>query len=201
MAVGRRQRNGRGGSPSRRAVLRRAAAGLAMGGGVALATGAPAVARTRGEIDSGVDAALNELFRIRPDLQNLFRRAEGVLVIPDIVKAGFILGGAYGEGALLVAGTTDSYWSYGGASVGFQAGVQRTRQALFFMTPSALNRFRSGDTFELGAEAELTVIDAGAEVSIDTTKGLKPVIVVVYGRQGLLGGASVAGGAYNRLYR
>lgn len=165
--------------------------------GVAAAT--PAAAKTREEINVGVQSALNELFAVLPDMRAVYDRAEGALVIPEIVKAGFILAGSYGEGALLTRGGTESYWSFGAASLGFQAGAQRTRQVLFFMNQDALERFRHGDGFELGADAEVTVIEAGAEVSVDTTKDTSPVIAVVFSRQGLLGGASLEGGKYSRI--
>lgn len=169
-----------------------AAAGLSAG---------PAAARTAAEIDAGVRAARSELFAARPGAQDLYRRASGALFIPEVVKAGFVLGGAYGEGALLVGGRTQSYWSYASASIGFQLGAQRTRQALLFMTPQALDAFRFGNGFEVGADAEVTVIDDGAEVAVDTFQETQPIIAFVYGREGLLGGASLQGGKYERIAR
>lgn len=178
--------------PSRRALL------AGVGGGAVAATlgGLPANARTAREIDVSVDVALEELFTTVRGSRGLYNNASGVLVIPDVVKAGFVFAGAYGEGALRVRGRTVGYWRYAAASVGFQAGAQTTRQALFFMTRPALDSFRFSDGWEVGADAELTVIQRGAEASVDTTTETRPVIAVVYGRQGLLGGASLQGGRY-----
>lgn len=158
-------------------------------------------AKTAREIDVEVSEALNELFAINPSARTLYNRAAGVLIIPEVVKAGFVIGGAYGEGALLIGGRTDSYWSYGAASLGFQAGAQKTRQVLFFMTRDALNTLREGQKAEVGADFEATVIDGGGEASLDTTQATAPVIALVYGRRGLLAGASLAGGGYSRLIR
>lgn len=180
---------------SRRSLI----AGAAALGVATAVSAAPAAAKTAAEINAGVQSTLDRLFSVRPDLRNIYDRSNGVLVFPEIVKAGFIIAGVYGEGALLTGGGTDSYWSFGAASIGFQAGAQRARQVLFFMTPQALDEFRGGDGFELGADAEVTLIDAGAEVAIDTTKDTKPIIVVVFNRQGLLGGASLQGGKYTRI--
>ena len=158
-------------------------------------------AKSAAEIDAEVADALDDLFRLRPEFRTVYDRAYGALVIPEILEGGFIVSGSYGEGALLVNGLIDSYWSYGSASVGFQAGAQRSRQALFFMTPQALSTFQNSDGFELGAEAEATVIDTGAEVQIDTTKDRSAIIAVAFGREGLLGGASLQAGRYERIVR
>ncbi len=182
---------------SRRSVMIGAAA---LAAPAALSSGR-AEAKTAAEINSGVNEALEELFAVNPGARSLYNDARGVLVIPEIVKAGFVLGGAYGEGALQVNRQIVSYWSYGAASVGLQIGAQKTRQVLFFMTEDALSTLRSGEKAEVGADFEVTVIDAGAEAALDTTQATKPVIAMVYGRQGLLAGASLAGGGYTRIIR
>ncbi|MCI4665542.1 MAG: lipid-binding SYLF domain-containing protein [Neomegalonema sp.] len=175
--------------------------GAAAAGATAFAGGA-AEAKSRREIEVGVDAALEEMFNVVRGSRSLYNRCSGVLVIPEVYKGGFLVAGAYGEGALRIGGRTNSYWRYAAASLGFQAGVQRTRQALFFMTRRALNGFRySDDGFEVGADAEVTLIDKGAEVAIDTTKDRRPILALVFSREGLLGGASVQGGKYTQIYR
>ncbi len=183
---------------SRRSAI---AGGLAMGAAALGGFLAPlaASAQTRPKIDANVQIAIDELRRLRPGVSQLFARAEAVLIIPEIIKAGFIVGGAYGEGALLKGGVTDSYWSYGAASIGYQIGAQTTRQAMFFMTRDALAQFEYDNGLEVGADAEITILEAGAEVAVDTTEGTKPIIVIVYGREGLLGGVSLQGGKYSRL--
>lgn len=183
---------------SRRRLLGGMLVGAAALGAGVLTPGA-AQAKSAAEINAGVTAARERLFRTRPGSQELYNRASGVLIIPEVVKAGFVLGGAYGEGALLVGGRTDSYWSYAAASIGFQAGGQRTSQALFFMTPTALSQFLRSDGFEVGADAEVTVIEDGAELAVDTNQDMHPIIAIVYGREGLLGGASLQGGKYSRI--
>ncbi|MEO1331110.1 MAG: lipid-binding SYLF domain-containing protein [Pseudomonadota bacterium] len=162
-----------------------------------------AAAKTAGEIDAEVSEALNELFSIDRNARSLYDRAAGVMIIPEVVKGSFIVGGAYGEGALLINGVTDSYWAYGAASLGLQLGAQKTRQALFFMTQEALNLMTSARDrrIEVGADFEATVIDEGAEAALDTTQATAPVIAIVFGRRGLLAGASLAGGGYSRLIR
>ena len=169
------------------------AIGLALGAGPAQASGEKLAAKAT--------TALSELKAMKPGVGKLADEASAVLVIPEITKASLVVGGAYGEGVLMIGGEPDSYWSYSAASLGFQAGAQQTRQAMFFMTDDALTKFKSSKGFEFGADLEATVIDKGAGVAIDTTKDRAPVIVFVYGREGLQAGASVQGGKYERLQK
>lgn len=174
-----------------------AAATLFLGAVTAPAFAAPAPARP--ELDAKVDVAISDLRAIQPNVDQLFESAHAVLIIPEVLKASLVVGGAYGEGALIANGVVDSYWSYFATSIGYQAGAQNTRQAMFFMTPEALAEFQANDGFEIGADAEVTIIETGAEVAIDTTETPNPVIVIVYGREGLHGGVSLQGGKFTRL--
>src|SRR5688572_27119426 len=85
---------------------------------------APAAAASAAEIDRKVDAALTELYARDPDTRALASQAKGVLVFPSIVKAGFLFGAQYGEGALRAQGRTVGYYNTVAASYGFQAGLQ-----------------------------------------------------------------------------
>ena len=186
------------GSTTRRRMILGAGAIGALG---ALGSGFEARARSASDINRSVADALRDLYREHPDARSVAAESHGALVIPDVLKAGFILGAAYGEGALIRGGKTHSYWSYTAGSVGWQAGGQRTRLALFFMTKKALRNFMTGNGVEMGVDAELTVIDGGADVGLDTTTDRYDVIVYTFGRAGLLGGASYTGGQYKRIQR
>lgn len=156
-------------------------------------------ARDAATLEAEVDVTLVELFRIEPSLRTIYDNAYGVLVMPDVIKGGFVVGGTYGEGALVIGGRVDSFWRFVGGSVGFQAGAQTTSRVMFFMTPTALTNFLISEGASVGADAEVTVIDSGAQVTVDTRTSTQPVILVVFSRQGLLGGASVQGGRYSRF--
>ena len=185
------------GAQRRRLILGAAAAGL-LG---AASTGHEAAARSATDINRSVADALKDLYRDYSEARGVAQRSVGALVIPDIVKAGFIVGAAYGEGALIRDGRTHSYWSYTAGSVGLQAGGQRTRMAVFFMSKESLRRFLAGDGVQMGVDAEVTVIDGGADIGLDTTTDRYEVVVYVFGRAGLLGGASYTGGQYKRISR
>ncbi|MDB5400556.1 MAG: twin-arginine translocation pathway signal, partial [Rhodopila sp.] len=101
---------------------RRLIAGLA-----AFAPITPVLAATS-QIDSQADraaaASLRKLIAGSPVARELNERATAVLVFPKIVKVGFVLGGAYGEGVLRQGDQTVGYYNSAAASYGLQAGAQ-----------------------------------------------------------------------------
>lgn len=182
------------------AVSRRRALALATTGFVALAAG-PAAAVDPTVIEARVDAALVELQATVPGADLLLERAVGVLIMPQITKAGFVVGGTYGEGALRIDGVTAAYYSIAGGSFGLQAGVERFSQVLLFMTQPALDNFRTTPGWEAGADAEVTLLEAGFDAGAGTKVTNRPVIGIVFGQSGLLAGASVRGTKYTRIER
>ena len=154
-------------------------------------------------IDESVNRAMAQMYRVLPYTRDIAQRATGVLIMPGIVKAGVIVGGAYGEGALRTSADgyqrTASYYSFGSASVGYQLGLQKTAHALFFMTPAALAKFQGSNGFEVGADAEVTLIDTGFKADLNTTAIQQPILAVVFSQKGLLAGASLEGAKYTRL--
>jgi lipid-binding SYLF domain-containing protein len=152
-------------------------------------------------IEARTDRAMNILYSQVRGSRELAARAKGVLIMPEIAKAGFVVGGAYGEGALRINGATVGYFSLAAASFGFQAGIQKSSQALFFMTTNALEQFRRADGWELSAGAEVTVPDEGLNLEVNTTVTNRPVIAITFGQEGLMAGVSFEGAKYSRIVR
>ena len=176
-----------------------------LGGGAALLiTGgcANGVGSTAGSvIDSRVESTKSFLFSTYPGAAELGGKARGILWMPLMTKAGFFVGGAYGEGALRIDEATVDYYSAATGSFGFQIGAQQFAHALFFLTDDALNGFRTASGWTLGADAEFAVPDQGGSISASSLTTSKPVVAVVYGQSGLLIGASLAGTKYTRIIR
>lgn len=156
-------------------------------------------------IDARVNLAKNKLYAQIPGSEELAAKSKGMLIMPDVIKGGFIVGGSYGEGALLVntggAQNTSGYYSVAAASVGFQAGLQQTSHALFFLTDAALAKFQRTDGWQVGIDAEVTFPDKGLNLGVDSTTADNPVIGVVFGEDGLLLGASLEGAKYSPIVR
>jgi lipid-binding SYLF domain-containing protein len=150
------------------------------------------------QIDARVDATRDFLIGRYPGTAELMQKSYGVLYMPLMTEAGFFIGGAYGRGALRISDVTVDFYSATEASYGLQIGAQQYGHALFFMTQDALANFRASDGWAAGADVRYATPDQGASLGKSTTE-LDPVIALVFGQQGLIAGASVAGTKYTRI--
>src|SRR5271170_3900254 len=107
--------------------------------GLTLALAEPAAAASASDLIRASDAALANLYANQPKAKLLGNRAKAILVFPNIMKAGFIVGAQSGNGVLFEDGLPTSYYNISAASYGLQAGVQSFSYALFFITTSALS--------------------------------------------------------------
>ncbi len=99
---------------------------------------------------------------------HMFDNAYGYALFPTIGKAGFVVGGAYGEGQVYEQGKVIGDTTMAQASLGFQLGGTGFSQVIFFQDKRSLYDFTYGN-FEFGAEAQVTVITAAAGASANTT--------------------------------
>src|SRR2546428_4703313 len=127
-----------------------------------LGTAPSAVGGSAAEIDGDEDNAMGLRFTNVPDASHLNGRAKGVLVFPNIVKAGFLYGAEDGEGALQQQGRTTGYYNTVAASYGLQAGVQVFGYALFFMSDSALRYLDTSGGVQLGPRPSILGLHVGA---------------------------------------
>ena len=170
-------------------------------GGLAACTSQPSTETPRERIDRDVDRALAELYQNVHGAQELGAAAEGILVIPRIRKVGFFASGAYGEGALMIGPAKVEYYSLSAAGIGFTFGAAEYNQALFFLSPQALQDFRLADGWQLGVDAAVVVDRDGAAAGLTSTAFNRPITEVVFGQRGLIADASFAGAKYSRIVR
>jgi len=119
--------------------------------------------------------------------------------MPLQTEVGFGVGGGYGRGALRVNGASVDYYSSTFANVGLQFGAQQYAHVLFFMTQDALEDFRRGPGWALGADVEYVFSDVREGLRAESTTGLAPVIAIVFGQAGLKLGATLEGIKYSRI--
>ena len=175
--------------------------GVLAGAGALLAACDNSVGSSGAEvIDRRVAAALDYMYDTYPETMKLRDKSVGMLVMPLIGEAGFMVGGSYGEGALMVDGVTVDYYSAAQGSVGFQIGAQTFAYVLFFLTPEALRRFRTSPGWAAGAAAEFTGGQTGAALRA-STEAQNSVIAFLFARQGLMAGATIEGTKYTRILR
>ena len=179
---------------SRRLVLATGAAALVS----ACVTGNGVGSSGAAQIDARVDATRDYLFDRYPGTRDLAGKAVGVLYMPLVTEAGFGIGGGYGRGALRIGGVTVDYYSAARATIGLQIGAQQYAHALFFMTDAALADFRRGSGWAAGADVRYATPEQGASLGKETTE-IDPVIGLVFGQQGLIAGATLAGVKYSRI--
>jgi lipid-binding SYLF domain-containing protein len=131
------------------------------------------------ELFKGKDASIKEMFK----------KANGYAVFPNVAKAGVGFGGAIGKGQLYQDGKFLGTTSLKQASFGLQLGGQTYSEIIFFETSKALEKFKAGK-FELGAQVSAVAIKTGAAASAQFNNG---IAVFTMTKKGLMYEAAVAG--------
>lgn len=149
----------------------------------------------------GQDAVrvLHEVMRMPESAlpSHLLRDAHAIAVIPDVVKAGLILGGRHGKGLVSVK-TPEGVWSnpvfikITGGSVGWQAGVQSTDVILVFRSQRGLDTLVNGK-FTMGADASVAAGPVGRTAAAATDGNLKAEIYSYSRSRGLFAGVALDG--------
>ena len=154
---------------------------------------------TAAELSRDSHAALQDLYARAPLAKKLGPKAYAILVFPDVVKAGLIVGGQYGEGALIKGGKTIGYYNTGGASYGLQAGAQKYGYALFFMNEKALGQINKAEGFEVGVGPSVVVVDQGMAAQTTTTTLDDDIYAFIFGQKGLMAGIGIQGNKITKI--
>jgi lipid-binding SYLF domain-containing protein len=160
-----------------------------------------AIAASAVEIDAKADSTLKMFFEKVGPAKELSAKSKGILVFPDVIKAGFGIGGEYGEGALRINGKTVEYYNTAAASIGLQLGAQEKAIILLFMDGKALEDFRKSDGWEAGVDGSVAVVEWGTGGSIDTTNIKDPIIGFVFGNKGLMFNLTLEGSKMSKIKR
>ena len=167
--------------------------------GSMLITPNPASGASAAEIDRGVRSALQKLYAQSASAKALGQKAKAILVFPAIVKGGFVVGGQYGEGALLKNGKVAGYYNTIQASYGLQVGLQKYGYAMFLMNDSALNWLNKTNGWELGTGPSIVIVDAGKAASMSTTTLHSEIYAFFFSQKGLMGGLGLQGTKITRI--
>ena len=152
-----------------------------------------ALAASASEINRDVTASLATLYQTTPGARALASRAKGILVFPNIVKAGLIVGGQYGDGALRENGKTVRYYRSIAGSFGLQAGVQSFAYALFFMDNASLRYLEESEGWEIGTGPSVVILDKGFAKNMSSTTLQKGVYAFIFDQEGLMAGLGIQG--------
>lgn len=128
--------------------------------------------------------------------KSVLQQAVAIAIIPDVVKAGFILGGTRGAGVLAVRNdkggwSNPAFVTLTGGSVGLQVGAQSSDVIIIFNTKKSLEKALTQD-FNLGGSVSGTAGPTGA-APVTGSSTLPDVYTYVRSREGLFGGVSLEG--------
>ena len=156
-------------------------------------------AKTAREIDVSVEVAIERFYKQVKGAKEFVKASKGMLVMPNVIKGAFIIGGEYGEGALRVGGESVGYYNTISGSIGFQIGGQAKDIILLFMTDEALKNFRASSGWEAGVDGNVALITIGAGERADTTTSKDPIVGFVIDAKGLIADISIKGAKFSKL--
>ena len=151
------------------------------------------------EIDQSSTAALENLYATNPEIKKLGDKAKGILIFPKITKAGFIVGGQGGDGALQKAGKTAGYYQSAAGSIGLQAGVQWFGYAMFFLDDPSLQYLENSKGWEIGTGPSVVILDKGFGKSMTSATLKKGIYAVIFGQKGVMAGIGLQGSKITKI--
>jgi lipid-binding SYLF domain-containing protein len=144
-------------------------------------------------------AALSQLKSQNPAAVKVSSRALAVLVFPNVVKAGFMVGAQEGQGILFVQGRPNGRYRTVAASYGFQAGVQKYGYALFFMNQKAVDWINNTRGWEIGTGPSVVLVDKGMARSFTSDTLHSGIYAFTFDQRGLMAGLGVQGSKITRI--
>lgn len=133
----------------------------------------------------------------RDTIDALLRSAKAVVILPDVIKGGFILAGEGGSGVML-AQDNNAQWSdpaffrIVSGSLGLQAGISETRMLLILMTDKAVETMIEGGG-KIGIDASAAAISEGVDAEVSTTATRRDIYYYAQTKSGLYVGVSLEG--------
>jgi lipid-binding SYLF domain-containing protein len=164
------------------------------------ACGTAHAATTPADLNRDSDEAINSLVSSNPLAKRLAGQARAVLVFPNIVKAGLIFGGAYGEGELKQGGAVEGYYNSVTASWGLQAGAQSYGYVIFLMNKKAVDYIHQSHGWEIGVGPTVVVVDEGAAKNLSTSTLKDDAYAFIFDQQGLMASVSIEGTKISRIH-
>ena len=168
---------------------------------IAMSVMRQAIAATAEDLDKDSQQALQTLYKAEPLAEELSRTAKAVLVFPNIVKAGLVFGGSYGEGELIKGSNVVDYYNSVTGSWGLQIGAQSYGYVVFLMTGEAVQYLEESNGWELGVGPTVVVVDEGVAKNLSTSSLQDDAYAFIFSQQGLMAGVSIEGTKISKITR
>jgi len=162
---------------------------------------ASAYAASAEELDKNAADALQLLYKSNPVAQSIGKQAKAILVFPNIVKAGLVFGGSYGEGVLLEGGKPSGYYNSVSASWGWQAGAESYAYVVFLMNGKAKSYLEKTKGWEIGVGPSVVVVNEGVAKNLSTSTLKNDAYAFIYDQQGLMASLSIEGTKISHIKR
>ena len=157
------------------------------------ATSTNAFAASKDDLNADASQALAKLTESNPVAADIAKQAKAILIFPNIVKAGLVFGGAYGEGVLREGNAINGYYNSITASFGWQAGAQSYGYAVFLMNDNAVKYLNDTKGWEIGVGPTVVMVDAGVAKNLSSTSLKDDAYAFIFDQQGLMASLSIEG--------
>lgn len=158
-------------------------------------------AATAEDLNKDAAQALQRLYKTSPVANDLSKKAKVILVFPNIVKAGLVFGGSYGEGVSMKSNKPTDYYNSVTGSWGLQAGAQSYGYAVFLMTDKAEKYLAESRGWEIGVGPTVVVVTEGVAKNLSSSTLQEDAYAFIFDQQGLMLGVSIEGTKISRIKR
>ena len=163
--------------------------------------GGRADAATAEDLDHSAAQALQTLYRTNEAAAKIGKVAKAALIFPNIVKAGLIFGGGYGEGVLMEGPQAIDYYNSVTGSWGLQAGAQSYGYVVFLMNDKAKSYLQKSKGWEIGVGPTVVVVNEGVAKNLSSTTLQDDAYAFIFDQQGLMASVSIEGTKISRIKR
>lgn len=145
------------------------------------------------------EAAVDRLYASEPEAIDVIDAAQALLVFPEIVKGGLVVGASVGDGVWFENEGVDGYYRSSAVSYGLQAGITTFGYIMAFMDQGSVDYVKNSDGWEVGVGPVVTVADDGFANRLSTTTLNRGVVVFFVDQVGFFAGTGIEGTKVTQL--
>ena len=160
-----------------------------------------AVAATAEDLKTDSAQALQTLYKSNAAAESISKRAKAVLIFPNVVKAGIVFGGSYGEGVLNKGSKFAGYYNSVSGSWGWQAGAESYSYVVFLMSDKAVKYLDKSKGWEIGVGPTVVVADEGVAKNLSSSTLKDDAYAFIFDQKGFMASFSIEGTKISRIQR